>query len=222
MLALVTRINGSRSTVTVYSGAASGTHMAPVPGLSVTGGVVYGSISAVGGLQAALGSDYQTEHYWYVPSGSTFTAAPRPCPATRVPLLGGVRGGRPVTLCGESPSMVAPGETVAQVYTAPRLGGHFSASGKDAQVPNPQGFAAASGRDMALAGSPGLGATFNAGGRWVPVVKTPAGSFWTSLAFLSPTVGVAVGSTVSQSGQLVSHVYRTTSAGHHWMALTLP
>jgi hypothetical protein len=133
-----------------------------------------------------------------------------------------VRGGKPVALCGESPSSVAPGETLAQVYIAPRLGGRFSASGKDAPVPNPAGFAAASGRDMALAAAAGLGATFNAGGRWVPVVKTPSGSFWNSLAFVSPTVGVAVGSTSTQSSQLVSHVYRTTDAGHRWTALTLP
>ena len=133
-----------------------------------------------------------------------------------------MRDGKPVALCSESPSSVAPGETVAQVYTAPRLGGRFSASGKDTPLPNPQGFAAASGRDMALAADPGLGATFTAGGRWVPVVKTPSGSFWNSLAFVSPTVGVAVGSTITQSGQPVSHVYRTTNAGHRWTALTLP
>ena len=222
MLALVTQFKGTQGVAAVYAGAASGTRMTPVPGLAEAGGEVYGSISAAGGLQAALGSDYQNERYWYARSGSTFTAAQLPCPATRVPLLGGVRDGTPVALCAESPSTVAPGETLAQVYTAPRLGGRFSASGKDTPVPNPQRFAAASGRDMALAAAPGLGATFNAGGSWVPVVKTPAGSFWNSLAFVSPTVGVAVGSTITQSSQLVSHVYRTTNAGRRWTALTLP
>ena len=137
-----------------------------------------------------------------------------------------MRDGKPVALCGESPSSVGPGETLAQVYTAPHLGGRFSASGKDTPVPNPQGFAAASGHDMTLAAAPGLGATFNAGGRWIPAVKTPGGTFWNSLAFVSPTVsptvGVAVGSTFTQSGQQVSYVYRTTDAGHRWTALTLP
>ena len=222
MLALITRFNGTRGVAAVYAGAASGTRMTPVPGLAETGGEVYGSISTAGGLQAALGSNYQNERYWYARTGSTFTAAPLPCPAARVPLLGGVRDGMPVALCAESPSSVGPGETLAQVYTAPHLGGRFGASGKDTPVPNPQGFAAASGHDMTLAAAPGLGATFNAGGRWIPVVKTPGGTFWNSLAFVSPTVGVAVGSTFTQSGQQVSYVYRTTDAGHRWTALTLP
>jgi hypothetical protein len=55
MLALVTQNKGSQDVAAAYSGAASGTRMTPVPGLSATGGEVYGSISAAGGLQAALG-----------------------------------------------------------------------------------------------------------------------------------------------------------------------
>ncbi len=222
MLALVTQSTGGKSTARVYSGSATGTGMAPVRGITESGSEVYGDISTQGGLQVVLGSDFKNERYWYARGRSGFTAAPLPCPMAGVPLLGGVREGKPVALCGETPSQVGPGSTLARVNTAPHLGGHFSASAKDQQVPNPLGFAAATDRDMTLAGAPGLGATFNAGRSWAAVVKTPEGSSWNSLAFLNCTVGVAAGITVNQSGQLVGHVYRTTDAGHHWAVLTLP
>jgi hypothetical protein len=222
IVAVITQQKATRSTTTLYSGAASGTSMSPVPGLSVTGNGTYGFLSTQGGLQVAFGAGYTSEHYWYLRGSTAFTSAPLPCPASEVPQPGGVRDGRPVVLCSQPPSTVAPGATLAQIHIAPRLGGTFSASGKDSQVPNPLGFAVASDTAMTLAASPGLGATFNAGGSWAPVVKDPNGSFWNSLAFPSATVGVATSTTVNSSGQLVGYAYRTTDAGHRWTTLTLP
>jgi hypothetical protein len=222
MLALVTQAKGSNSTARVYSGSASGTSMAPVDGLTETGSEVYGDISVQGSLQVVLGGDYKNEHYWYARSGSKFTAAPLPCPASWAPLLGGVRQGKPIALCSEPPSQMGPGSTLARVYTAPCLGGYFEASTKARQVPNPLGFAAASDSTMTLAAAPGLGGTFNAGGSWTSVVKAPEGSSWSGLAFPSPAVGVATGITLDRSGHLVGYVYRTTDAGRHWRALALP
>lgn len=48
-------------------------------------------------------------------------------------------------------------------------------------MPNPLGFAAASDSTMTLAAAPGLGGTFNAGGRWTSVVTTDAGRHWRAL-----------------------------------------
>jgi hypothetical protein len=223
LVALVTtRQNDGSSLSRLYSGSPSGTSMSPVPGLSVTGSETYGGISTRGGLQVALGADYTSEHYWYLRGPATFTPAPVPCPASDTPLPGGAPGGRPVVLCSEAPSSVTLGETAAQVYTAPRLGGTFGAVGAESTVPNPLGFAAASGTAMTLAGAAGLGTTSNAGSTWTTAVSTPNGSFWNGLTFLSPTVGVATGTTVDSTGRIVGYLYRTTDAGSHWTALTLP
>jgi hypothetical protein len=221
IVAVVTQRKGSKSSTTLYSAAASGASMSPVPGLSVSGSGTYGFLSTQGGLQVAFGVGYTSEHYWYL-RGSTFTSAPLPCPASDAAAPGGVAGGKPVVLCSEPPSTVAPGATMAQISIAPRLGGTFKAAGKNSQVPNPLGFAAASNTAMTLAASPGLGATFNAGGSWTPTVKDPEGSFWNSLAFPTATVGVATATTVNSSGQLVGYLYRTTNAGHHWTTVALP
>lgn len=119
----------------MYSGAVFAARLAPVPGLSVTGNQTYGHLSAQGRLQVALGADYARERYWYLRGLASFVAAPVPCPASGVATPGGVRGAEPVLLCSQPPSSVAPGETVAQVRVAPRLGVPFRAADAESVVP---------------------------------------------------------------------------------------
>lgn len=207
--------NGTSSTA-VYSGPARGGALRAVRGLSVSGGITYGDISAVGGLQVSLGSDYATERYWLSHDGVRFVSAPLPCPATMSVRLGGVRDGKPVALCSGSPSDVAAGRNDHQIWTAPRLGGRFSASSPVFVWWNQQDFAAASDLDMTIASAAGLDVTFDGGQTWTAELLQPNGATWQDLAFPSSTVGVVVNNTVNDALQLVGTVYRTTDAGRSW------
>jgi hypothetical protein len=86
--------SGGTSTVTVYSGSVRATTLRAVHGLSVSGGIAYGDLTAVGGaIQVSLGTNYAKAHYWLSRNGAKFTAAPLPCPVSTPALLGGVRNG---------------------------------------------------------------------------------------------------------------------------------
>lgn len=222
IFALVTT-QGASPNAAVYSGPVKTGVLRPVRGLSISGGIAYGDITAVGGvLQVDLGADYTTEKYWYSRNGVRFVSAALPCPDTTSALLAGVRQGKVVALCSGSPSDVGPGENDKQVWIAARLGGKFSSSGPVFISPNPQGFAAASARDMTVATTFYLQVTFNAGKTWATKLPQQNGAFWTDLAFPGATTGVAVLSTVNNAGDQVAAVYRTTDAGRTWHALNIP
>ncbi len=223
MLTLVTR-NGASGTAStaVFAGLARGGTLRAVRGLSVSGGITYGDISATGGLQVFLGSDYSSAHYWLSRAGAHFVPAPVPCPASDAALLGGVRQGRPIALCSNDPSSVGPGQNVHQVWTAPRPGARFSPSGPAFTWWNEQAFAAASARAMTIASQGGLDVTSDAGQTWATELTQPNGAFWKDLAFPSSSVGVIVCNTVNDSLQPVYTVYRTADAGRSWHALSLP
>jgi photosystem II stability/assembly factor-like uncharacterized protein len=222
MFALVSQGGNGTGSVTVYSGRARGGVLRPVRGLSVTGGISYGDISAVGGLQVDLGSNYASERYWLSRDGVHFVPGPLPCPASTVALLGGVRKGKPSALCSGSPGDAGPGQNDKQVWTTAHPGGTFSPSGPVFVSPDQQGFAAASGQDMTIATAFDLSVTFDAGKTWTSQLGQASGAYWTDLAFPSATTGVVDCSTVDSSGNQVATVYRTTDAGHSWHALSLP
>jgi hypothetical protein len=224
MFTVVTSNSASgTSTATVYSGPARSSILRAVPGLSISGGITYGNITAVGGLQVSLGSDYVAERYWLSRDGVRFVPAPLPCPVTTSALLGGVRGGRPIALCSGSPSDLGPGQDDHQIWTATSLGGRFSPSGPAVFTWwNQQAFAAASDRDMTVASVAGLDVTFDGGQTWTAELPQPNGASWQDLAFPSSTVGVVVNNTVNDALQLVGTVYQTTDAGRSWHALSLP
>jgi hypothetical protein len=218
VFALVT----TEKSTAVYSGTAQSGVLRPVRGLSVTGAGAYGDITTAGALQVDLGDNYTAERYWYSRDGVHFTAAPLPCPATDVALLGGLRGGRATALCTGAPSTVGPGENYMQAWTATRLGGTFHSSGPVVDSPNQQRFAAASAQDMTVATTFYLGATGNAGRTWTAELTQPNGAFWTDLSFPSSTTGFVVCGTVNNAGKEVATVYRTTNAGRIWHPLSLP
>jgi hypothetical protein len=223
MFTLVTSSTTSgTSTASVYSGPARGGTLHAVSGLAVSGNFTYGDITAVGGLQVSLGSDYTTERYWLSRDGVSFVPAPLPCPVTTSALLGGVRDGKPVALCSGSPSDVNLGENDHQVWTATRLGGRFSASSPVFDWWNQLGFAAASDQDMTIASTAGLDVTTDGGQTWTAELTQPNGATWQDLAFPSRSVGVVVSNTVNDASQQVGTVYRTTDAGRSWNALSLP
>jgi hypothetical protein len=209
VFALVT----TEKSTAVYSGTAQSGVLDPVRGLSITGSETYGDITTAGAPQVDLGGDYTAERYWYSRDGVHFTAAPLPCPATDMALLGGLRGGRVTALCTGAPSAVGPGENDMQLWTATRLGGTFRSSGPVVDSPNQQGFAAASAQDMTVASTFNLGVTTNAGRAWTAELTQPNGAFWTDLSFPSSTTGFVVCNTVSNAGKEVATVYRTTNAG---------
>ena len=222
VFALLTTYGDKTGSAAVYSGLAQAGVLRPVRGLSITGSLPYGDITTAGTLQVDLGADYTAQRYWYSRDGVRFAAAPLPCPATAVALLGGVREGRVSALCSGSPSDVSPGENDKQVWAAARLGGAFRSSGPVFVSPNEQGFAAASAQDMTVATTFVLGVTFNAGRTWTAKLTQPSGAFWTDLSFPDATTGVVVCTTVSNTGKQVGAVYRTTDAGHTWHPLSLP
>lgn len=229
MLTLVTTdTSAGNSTATVYSGPATGDTLRAVPGLSLSGSTqgggfgAYGDISAVGALQVSLGVGYTSSRYWLSRDGVHFTKAPAPCPARTAALLGGVRGGKPIALCSTEPSSAGAGSNRHRVWAAPQLGGRFSPASPAMTWYNEQAFAAASGRDMAMAGAPSLDVTSDAGHTWATRLLKPNGAFWSDLAFPSSTTGVAVGVTVNNSLKEVGAVYRTVDGGRTWHALTLP
>ena len=222
MFALVIQGSNGSSSAVVYSGQARGGVLRPVPGLSMTGGIAYGDISAAGALEVYLGDNYAAGRYWFSRDGVHFRPAPLPCPASKQALLGGVRQGRPTALCSGDPSDVGPGQNDKQVWTAPRLGGTFAPSGPVIISPNEHRFAAASAKDMTVATTGFLITTFNAGQTWTQQLTQPSGAYWTDLSFPSPTTGVVVCDTIDNSGNQIGTVYRTTNAARTWHALTLP
>lgn len=229
MFALVTAgTSDGTSTATVYSGPAGGSTLRAVPRLSVSGSTkggrfgAYGDISVVGGLQVSLGVNYTSARYWLSGDGVHFTAAPAPCPAGTAALLGGVRGGKPTALCSTQPSSAGAGTNSHRIWIAPHLGGRFSAVGPGIRWCNQQGFAAASGQDMAIAGAPSLDVTADAGHSWAVKLLKPNGAFWSDLAFPSSSTGVVVGVTVNNSLKEVGAVYRTVDGGNTWHPLALP
>jgi hypothetical protein len=224
LFALVNTItSGGVTTVSVYSGSVGASTLRAVHGLSVSSGLAYGDLTAVGGaIQVSLGTNYAKAHYWLSRNGSRFTTAPLPCPASTSALLGGVRDGKPIALCSSSPSSVGPGTNTHQLSIAPRLGGQFKASGKVLTSPNEQDFAAASDQDMVTATTFPLYVTANAGRTWAARLAQPNGAAWSDLAFPSSSVGVVAVVTVNDSLKTVGTVYRTTNGGHAWKALVLP
>ena len=221
VFALVTTIGNTTGSSVVYSGQAQAGVLRPVRGLSITGSLTYGDITAAGTLQVDLGADFAAERYWYSSDGVHFTPAPLPCPAMKLALLGGVHAGRVSALCSGSPSDVGPGQNDKQVFTAAHLGGTFRRSGPVFDSPNEQDFAASS-QAMAVATIFTLAVTFNAGRTWTVKLIKPNGAFWTDLSFPSATTGVVVSSTVNNALKQVANVYRTTDAGRTWHPLSLP
>ena len=229
MFTLVTEdARGGTSSVAVFAGPARGGTLRAVPKLSVSGSIkggrpgAYGDISAVGGLQVSLGVNYASARYWLSRDGVHFTAAPAPCPAGTAAMLGGVRGGKPTALCSTEPSSAGAGTNSHRIWIAPHLGGRFTAAGPAIRWYNQQEFAAASGRDMAMAGAPSLDVTSDTGHSWAIKLLKPNGAFWSDLAFPSGSTGVVVGVTVDNSLKQIGAVYRTVDGGHSWHALTLP
>lgn len=212
----------TRSKTAVYSGAAPSGRLSAVRGLSISGSGSYGDISTVGSLQVDLGNNYMAQKYWYSRNGTSFISAPLPCPVKFFAILGGVRSGRPVALCSDSPSSVGPGQTDVRLRIAGRLGGAFRTSGPAIDVPNPEDFAAASAKAMTFATEGNLGVTANAGKTWTVKLSQPNGAFWYDLAFPSTTTGFVVCSTVNNKLKIVNTVYRTTNSGQSWTALSLP
>ena len=220
MFALVTAQGGNgSSSATVYSGAPRGGVLRPVPGLSVTGGITYGDISAAGPVQVYLGQAYASARYWYARDGVHFRPAPLPCPAATRALLGGVRQGHAIALCNGSPSDAGPGQSDKQVWIAPHLGGTFTPSGPVFVSPNAHGFAAATAQDMTIATAFDLSSTSDAGKTWTSRLGQPNGASWSDLSFPSSKVGVVVCDTIDNSGNQIGTVYRTTDAGRTWPAL---
>jgi len=224
LFTLVNTIASSGTTTeSVYSGSVKASTLRTVRGLSVSGGLAYGDLTAVGGaIQVSLGTNYTKAHYWLSRNGSSFTTAPLPCPASTSALLGGVRDGKPVALCSSSPSSSGPGSNTHQASIAPRLGGQFKASGQVLNSPNEQGFAAASDQDMVVATTFPLYVTGNAGHSWTARLPQNAGATWPDLSFAGSSVGVVVAVTVNNSLKIVGTVYRTTDGGQAWHALVLP
>jgi hypothetical protein len=220
VFALVTTVGNS--TARVYSGRVQAGVLRPVPGLSITGSPAYGDITAAGALQVDLGANFAAERYWYSRDGVHFIAAPLPCPAATMTLLGGAHAGRVSALCNGTPSDVAPGINDKQVWAAARLGGTFRPSGPVFAAPNQEEFAAASAQAMTVATIFTLAVTVNAGRSWAAALTQGNGAVWSDLSFPSATTGVVMCATTNNANQQVATVYRTTDAGRTWRPLTLP
>lgn len=222
VFALVTTAGASTGSAAVYAGPAQAGVLRPVPGLSITGSVSYGALTTAGALQVDLGAGFAAERYWYSRDGVHFTAAPLPCPAATMALLGGVHAGRVSALCSGSPSDVAPGINAKQAWAAARLGGTFRPSGPVFVSPDQQEFAAASAQAMTVATAFTLTVTGTAGRTWTATLTQPNGASWRDLSFPSATTGVVVCTTTTNALQQVTTVYRTTNAGRTWHPLSLP
>ena len=194
----------------------------PVPGLSITGAMSYGDITAAGALQVDLGANFAAERYWYSRDGVHFIAAPLPCPAAKTALLGGVHAGRVSALCSGSPGDVGAGINDKQTWAAGQLGGTFRPSGPVFVSPDQEEFAAASARAMTVATIFFLAVTGNAGRTWTATLTQPNGAAWSDLSFPSATTGAVVSATTTNANKQVATVYRTTDAGRTWHPLTLP
>lgn len=220
VFALVTTVGNTMAAV--YSGRVQTGVLRPVPGLSITGSTSYGDITAAGALQVDLGANFAAERYWYSRDGVHFIAAPLPCPAATMALLGGVHAGRVSALCNGSPSDVGPGINDKQVWAAAQLGGTFRPSGPVFAAPNQEQFAAASAQAMTVATIFTLAVTVNTGRTWAAALTQANGAVWSDLSFPSATTGVVVCATTNNANQQVAIVYRTTDTGRTWHPLTLP
>jgi hypothetical protein len=220
VFALVTTVGNTMAAV--YSGPVQAGMLRPVPGLSITGSLSYGDITAAGSLQVDLGANFAAERYWYSRDGVHFIAAPLPCPAATMALLSGMHAGRVSALCNGSPGDVAPGINDKQVWAAARLGGTFRPSGPVFVSPNQEEFAAASAQAMTVATIFTLAVTVNADRTWATALTQGNGAVWSDLSFPSATTGVVMCATTSNANQQVATVYRTTDTGRTWHPLTLP
>jgi hypothetical protein len=218
VFALVT----TASSAAVYSGVTGKGVLRAVSGLSVSGSEAYGDLSTQGALEVDLGSDYTTEKYWYSRDGVHFTAAALPCPVTTSADLGGVRAGKVIALCSGSPSDIGLGENDKQVFIAPKLGGAFSPSGPVFDSSNTLGFVTDSTTDMTIVTTFALYLTFNAGKTWTPEIPQNNGATFAGLWYPSFSTGYVVVSTVSNAGQEVDTLDRTTDGGRVWHAVPLP
>jgi photosystem II stability/assembly factor-like uncharacterized protein len=218
LLALVTTAGSAK----VYAGTPGSGRLAPVPGLSVSGDEAYGDLSTAGGLEVDLGASPARQKYWYARDGRHFSRAPLPCPAAGPTFLGGVRQGKVVALCSDSPGAAGPGETGVRLRVAGHLGGAFADAGARVVIPDGQDFAAATAKAVSAAGAAGLAVTTDGGATWKPEVQQANGSSWSDLAFVSATTGFAVADTVNDQSQPAGTVYRTTSGGSTWSAVPLP
>ena len=222
VFALVTTVGATTGSAAVYSGPAQAGVLRPVPGLSITGSTAYGDITTAGALQVDLGANFAAERYWYSRDGVHFTAAPLPCPAATMALLGGVHAGRVSALCNGNPSDVAPGINDKQVWTAAQLGGTFGPSGPVFASPNQEEFAAASAQAMTVATIFTLAVTVNADRTWATTLIQPNGATWSDLSFPGATTGVVLCATTTNALKQTATVFRTTNAGRTWHPLPLP
>jgi photosystem II stability/assembly factor-like uncharacterized protein len=220
VFALVTTVGNTMAAV--YSGPARAGVLRPVPGLSITGSPSYGDITTAGALQVDLGANFAAERYWYSRDGVHFIAAPLPCPAATMALLGGVHAGRVSALCNGRPSDVAPGINDKQAWAAAQLGGTFRPSGPVFVTPDQEQFAAASAHAMTVATIFTLAVTVNTGRTWAAALTRGNGAVWSDLSFPSATTGIVVCATTNNANQQVATVYRTTDTGRTWHPVTLP
>jgi photosystem II stability/assembly factor-like uncharacterized protein len=216
LVVVITRKQGA-----LYSGSPESGVLRAVKGISIPGAGAFGDISTVGSMQVDLENGSTTQKYWLFRNGTSFTAAPRPCPAKDVAYLGGVASGEVISLCTTGPSSVAPGTTSARVSIAPKLGRTFRAAGEQIQVANVQIFTAASPSTFVIGTEFGLFRTANVGKTWTFPLPLPRGGAVNDLTFVTATTGFAVTSTVNAKG-LVNAVYRTVNAGRKWTAISLP
>lgn len=213
---VVTRKQGA-----LYSGTPQSGVLRAVKGVSIAGAGSYGDITTAGSLQVDLGRNFTTQKYWFSRNGTSFTAAPLPCPAKDVAYLGGVKSGKVLSLCTAGPSAVGPGTTAAQVSIAAKLGGKFGASGQQIELPNVNLFGAASPSTLIIGTEAGLFRTVNAGKTWTVALTTPNGGNVNDLTFVSASTGFALESTSNAKGK-VNTVYRTVNAGQKWTAISVP
>ena len=218
VFALVT----SNTAATVYSGATGKGVLTAVRGLSLTGALTYGDITAQGTLQVDLGNNYAAEKYWYSRDGVHFTAAKLPCPVSTSAMLGGVRAGKVIALCNGSPSDIGLGQNDKQVFIAAKLGAAFTPSGPVYDSSNTEGFTTASAQDMTFVTTFALYVTFNAGKTWAPEIPQNNGAFFSDLWYPSFTTGYVVCNTYNNAGNEVDTLYRTTNSGRSWRAVPLP
>jgi photosystem II stability/assembly factor-like uncharacterized protein len=207
--------------VSVYASATSPGTMQPVPGLSASGDEADGAVTAAGGvLQVDLGQEHISQRYWYSRNGRAFTSAPLPCAATQVAYLGGVRAGKVIALCTDGASSASFGQTLARPRVAGTVGGTFHPVGTAAELPNVQSFAAASPQAMTAGTEGGLVSTGDAAAQWASALTEANGAQCTDLAFPGTTTGYVACSTVNSAGKQTGTVYRTTSSGRSWTALS--
>jgi hypothetical protein len=218
---------GPDSTVRIYSGAATANTLRPVGRLVATGlPYDYGAVTSVGGvLQIAAGNSYHTGRYWYSADGSTFSAAPVPCPVnSTTPALAGIRSGRVQVVCSADPADPQPGEQVKELVVAPALGRPFVAVGQLPVTGYEQAFATAGATSASVATQAAdanlLYATVDGGRTWRNTLTvTDLLGIW-DLAFPTAETGYLVAG-LPQSPTGASRLYRSTDAGHSWSIMAV-